>query len=63
VLRAVTKVLGAGVKVVRAITGAARWLIDLWRRADQQTTPKGEAMATPPRSPTAPVPSIWRSRS
>ena len=62
VIRAVTKVLGAGVKVVRAITGAARWLIDLWHRADKQTTAKGEAMATPPHSPTSTsfAPSIWR---
>jgi hypothetical protein len=61
VVQAVTKVLRAGAKVVRAITGAARWLVDLWHRADQQTTPKGEAMATPPRSPLPSAPSIWRS--
>jgi hypothetical protein len=63
VIRAVTKVLRAGVKVVRAITGAARWLVDLWHRADQQATAKGEAMATPPRSPTSSAHSIWGSRS
>jgi hypothetical protein len=61
VLRAVTTVLRAGAAVVRAVTGAVRWLINLWRQADQQTTPKGEAMAAPPRSPTAPAPSTWRS--
>jgi len=61
VIRAATKVLRAGVKVVRAITGAARWLVDLWDRADQQATAKGEAMATPPHSPTSSAPSIWRS--
>ena len=61
VVRAVTTVLRAGAAVVRAVTGAARWLINLWRQADQQTTPTGEAMATPPRSPTPPAPSIWRS--
>jgi hypothetical protein len=60
VLRAVTKVLHAGVKVVRAITGAARWLRDLWHRADQQATAKGEAMAAPPHSPAPPT---WRSHS
>ena len=61
VLRAVTTVLRAGAAVVRAVTGAVRWLIDLWRRADQQATPKGEAMAAPPPSPTPSVPSTWRS--
>jgi hypothetical protein len=61
VLRTVTTVLRAGAAVVRAVTGAARWLINLWRQADQQTTPKGAAMATPPRSPTPPAPSTWRS--
>jgi hypothetical protein len=63
VIRAVTTVLRAGAAVVRAVTGAVRWLIDLWRRADQQATPKGEAMAAPPRAPTPPAPSTWRSRS
>jgi 4-amino-4-deoxy-L-arabinose transferase-like glycosyltransferase len=61
VVQAVTKVLRAGAKVVRAITGAVRWLVDLWHRADQQATAKGEAMATPPHSPTSSAPSIWRS--
>ena len=65
VIRAVTKALGAGVKVARAIAGAARWLVDLWHRADQQATAKGEAMATPPHSPTSTsfAPSIWRSHA
>jgi hypothetical protein len=52
-------VIQAGAKVVRGVTGAARavagavrWLVDLWRRAGQQATPpKGEAMATSPGSP------------
>ena len=61
VIRAVTKVLRAGVRVVRAIAGAVRWLVDLWHRADQQAAAKGEAMAVSPRSPTPSVPSIWRS--
>jgi hypothetical protein len=47
VLEAVTKVLGAGAKLVRGVTGAVRWVVDLWRRADQQATTKGEAMAAP----------------
>jgi hypothetical protein len=61
IIRAATTVLRAGAKVVRAITGAARWVVDLWRRADQQATAKGEAMAAPPRSPATSAPSIWRS--
>jgi hypothetical protein len=61
VIRAVTKVLRAGAALVRGVTGAARWLINLWHRADQQATAKGEAMAAPPRSPTPPAPSTWRS--
>jgi hypothetical protein len=63
VVRAVTKVLRAGAKVVRAITGAVRWLVDLWHRADQQATTRGEAMAVPPPSPALSARSIWRSRS
>jgi hypothetical protein len=51
-------VLRAGAKLVRGVTGAARavagavrWLVDLWRQADQQARPpKGEAMAASPRS-------------
>jgi hypothetical protein len=61
VIRAVTKVARAGAKLVRGVTGAVRWLVELWHRADQQATAKGEAMATPPHSPTSSAPSIWRS--
>jgi hypothetical protein len=60
VIRAVTKLLRAGAKVVRAVTGAARWLIDLWHKADQQATAKGEAMAKSPPSPNPSNPSTWR---
>jgi hypothetical protein len=60
VIQAVIKVLRAGAQVVRAVTGAAGWLIDLWRQADQQAKPKGEATASLPFSP---APSIWRARS
>jgi hypothetical protein len=63
VVQAVTKVLRTGAKVVRAITGAVRWLVDLWHRADQQATTRGEAMAVPPPSPALSALSIWRSRS
>jgi hypothetical protein len=62
VIRAVTTVLRAGAALVRAVTGAARWLINLWRQADQQTTANGEAMAAPPR-PSPSAPSIWRSHA
>jgi hypothetical protein len=55
-------VIRAGAKVIRAVTGAAGWLIDLWRRADQQATPtNSQAMATPPPSPPPVLPSLWRS--
>ena len=61
VIRAVIKVARVGAKLVRAITGAVRWLVGLWHRADQQATAKGEAMAAPPHLPTSSVLSIWRS--
>jgi hypothetical protein len=60
VIQAVTKVLRAGAGVVRAVTGAAGWLVDLWRQADQQAKPKADATASLPFSP---APSIWRPRS
>jgi hypothetical protein len=63
VIRAMTKVLRAGAALIRGVTGAARWLVNLWRRADQQATAKGEAMTAPPRFPALSVPSIWRFRS
>jgi multisubunit Na+/H+ antiporter MnhB subunit len=60
--------LRVGATVVRAVTGAARavagavrWLVDLWRRADPQTRPpKGEAMAASPPSPAPSVLSLRR---
>ena len=62
-------VLRAGAKVVRAVTGAAkavagavRWLIDLWRQADQQPRPTNtQTMAASPPTLPPPVLSIWRS--
>jgi hypothetical protein len=68
-LRAAAAVARAMTKAIRAVTGAARWVVDLWRRADQQadrrlshspstTTATGEAM---PRSPTAAATSTRRS--
>jgi hypothetical protein len=60
VLRVAAGVARAVTRAIRAVTGAAGWLVDLWRRADQQTdrasrspsttTSTGEAM---PRSPAA----------
>ena len=63
VIRAVTTLLRAGAALTRGVTGAARWLINLWHKADQQATAKGEAMAAPPPSPSLSAPSTWRSRS
>jgi hypothetical protein len=60
-IRAATKVLRAGAALVRGVTGAVRWLVNLWHKADQQATAKGEAMATPPHSPTSSALSNWRS--
>jgi hypothetical protein len=60
VLRAGTAVARAVTKTVRAVTGAARWLAELWRQADAKTDrpsgspstttpqPNGEAMAPIP---------------
>jgi hypothetical protein len=59
VLRVAATVARAVTKAIRALTGAAGWLVDLWRQADQQTdrrpsrlasttTPKGEAIPPSP---------------
>lgn len=60
VIRVAAAMTRAVTKVIRAVTGTAGWLVDLWRRADQQTdrpnrspsttTRRGNAM---PRSPAA----------
>jgi hypothetical protein len=64
VIRAVTKLLRAWARLVRAVTGAARWLVDLWRQASQKADAgKGEAMAAPPPSPSPSAPSSWRFRA
>ena len=63
VIRAVTRVLGAGAKLIRGVTGAVRWLVDLWHRADHQATTRAEAMAVPPPSPTPSARSSWRSHA
>jgi hypothetical protein len=58
VLRVAAGVARAVTKAIRAVTGAAGWLVDLWRQADAETdrrsrsasttTPTGEAMAPSP---------------
>jgi hypothetical protein len=62
-IRAGAKVVRGVTGAVRAVAGAVRWLVDLWRQADQQATPpKGEAMAaTLPPSPAPVAASTWRS--
>ena len=62
VIQALTTVVRAGAKVVRAVTGATGWLVNLWRQADQQARPRGEATATPPPPPSPPASRTWRSR-
>jgi hypothetical protein len=61
VIRAMTTVLRAGAALVRGVTGAVRWLVELWHRADQQATAKSEAMAIPAPSPALSARSSWRS--
>jgi hypothetical protein len=54
-------VFRVGAKVVRAVTGAVGWLVDLWRQADRNTAfAKGAAMAASPRSPAPSV--LWLRR-
>jgi hypothetical protein len=62
VIRAVTKLLRAGARLVRAATGAARWLVDLWRQASKKADAANrEAMAAPPPSLSPSAHSLWRS--
>jgi hypothetical protein len=46
VLRVATAVARAVTKTIRAVTGAAGWLVDLWRRADQQADHRNSSAAT-----------------
>jgi hypothetical protein len=66
VFRVAAAVARAVTKTIRAVTGAAGWLVDLWRQADQQIddhanrsshTTNGQAM---PRSPAVASTSTWR---
>ena len=64
VIRAGAKLVRAGAKMVRGVTGAVRWLVDLWRQASQKAAPaNGEAMAPPLPSLSLSVPSTWRFRA
>jgi hypothetical protein len=61
-IRAATKVLRAGAALIRGVTGAARWLVNLWRQASQKAAPtNSEATAAPPRFPALSALSTWRS--
>ena len=65
VLRAGANLVQGVAGAARALAGAVRWLVDLWRRAGQKASPPtGEAMATSPRAPT-PLPAsavLWLRR-
>ena len=55
-------VIQVAAKVVRAITGAVGWLVELWHQADRNTAPtKGQAMTASARSPAPSVLLLWRS--
>jgi hypothetical protein len=61
VLRAGAKLVQGVAGAARALAGAVRWLVDLWRRAGQKASPPtGEAMAASPRAPTPAV--FWLRR-
>jgi hypothetical protein len=54
-------VIQAGAQVVRAVSGAVGWLVDLWHQADPNTKPTdSQALAVPPLSPAPSVLSLWR---
>jgi hypothetical protein len=62
-LRVVTRVGQVVTRAIRAVTGVARWLTDLWRQADAKTnrptqppratTPKDQAMPLSPAAPSS----------
>jgi hypothetical protein len=51
VLRVAAEMIRAVTKAIRAVTGAAGWVVDLWRQADQQTDRLNRSSSTS--SPTA----------
>jgi hypothetical protein len=55
VLRAAAGVIRAVTRAVRAVTGAASWLVDLWRQADANTDhPDRSPATTPPKAEAMP---------
>jgi hypothetical protein len=62
-IRVAARVGRAVTRAIRAVTGAARWLVDLWRQADAQTdhptespqatAPKPQAMPFSPAAPSS----------
>jgi hypothetical protein len=68
VLRIAAGVIRAVAKAIRAVTGAASWVADLWRQADQQTDRPNRSSSTSslksgakPPSSTFVSASTWRS--
>ena len=64
VFRAGATVLRAVTRAARALAGAVRWVVDLWRQASQKADAANhQAMATPPPSPSRSpsAASSWRS--
>jgi hypothetical protein len=62
VLRTGATVIRAVTRAAKAVAGAVRWLVDLWRQAEHKTTPaSSQAMAIAALSPAPPVLSTWRS--
>jgi hypothetical protein len=57
VLRVVAGAIRAVTRTVRAVIGAAGWLVDLWRQADATTDhPNRSSTTTPKAAPTSPSP-------
>jgi hypothetical protein len=55
IIRVAARVGRAVTRAIRAVTGAARWLVDLWRQADAQTDhPTESPQATAPKPPAMP---------
>jgi hypothetical protein len=60
VLRVAAGVIQAVTKAIRAVTGAARWVADLWRQADANTDHHSQTSSTttPPAKAMAPSPAL-----
>jgi hypothetical protein len=57
VLRVAANVIRAVTKAIRAVTGAADWLVDLWRQADAKTNHSTRSSSTTPPKAKAMAPS------